>query len=102
MHEILENRMDQLRERCRERHVRRLEAFGSAVGGDFDPATSDVDFLVDFESLSPAAHAKAYFGLLGDLQDMFRRNVDLVEVEAIRNPFFLRSIAGQRVVLYAA
>jgi predicted nucleotidyltransferase len=102
MHEILEDRIEQLRERCRDRHVRRLEAFGSAVGGDFDPATSDVDFRVDFESLSPAAYAKAYFGLLGDLQDMFRRNVDLIEVDAIRNPFFLRTIADQRVVLYAA
>lgn len=94
--------MDQLRERCRERQVRRLEAFGSAVGDAFDPATSDVDFLVDFETLSPAAHAKAYFGLLSDLQDLFHRDVDLIEVGAIRNPFFLRSIADQRIVLYAA
>jgi len=34
--------------------------------------------------------------------DLFGRNVDLVETGAIRNPYFLRAIAKDRVVLYAA
>lgn len=70
--------------------------------GNFDPATSDVDFLVVFKPLDPAAHAQAYLGLLGDLQDLFLRDVDLMETEAVRNPFFLQSMAEHRAVLYAA
>jgi hypothetical protein len=35
---------------CREFHVARLAIFGSASRDDFDPARSDLDFLVDFES----------------------------------------------------
>ncbi len=44
---------------CLRHNVRRLDLFGSAVGSDFDPATSDLDFLVEFgttrESLFAAA-----------------------------------------------
>jgi len=40
---------EELRELCRRFHVRRLDLFGSATGDDFDPARSDLDFLVEFE-----------------------------------------------------
>ena len=39
---------EELRDLCRRFHVRRLEVFGSAARGDFDPARSDIDFLVEF------------------------------------------------------
>ena len=42
---------DELEELCRRYHVRRLELFGSAVSGKFNPDTSDPDFLVSFEDL---------------------------------------------------
>ena len=35
-------------QRCRRNNVRRLDLFGSAVGPNFDPRTSDLDFLVEF------------------------------------------------------
>jgi predicted nucleotidyltransferase len=79
-----------------------IELFGSAVGNRFNPATSDLDFLVDFDSTPPAESARCYFGLLFALQDLFGRNVDLVETVAIRNPYFLQSVAKDWVVLYAA
>lgn len=87
---------------CRKFHVRTLELFGSAATEAFDATTSDLDFLVDFESLTPSKHAKCYFGLLFALEDLFGRDVDLVETTAIRNPYFLRSVAKQRTVVYAA
>lgn len=93
------NEVDQL---CRHHRVRRLELFGSAVSEQFDPASSDLDFLVQFLPLSPIAKADSYFGLLADLQDLFEREIDLVELEAIDNPFFLKSIQPSRQVLYAA
>jgi len=34
---------------CKRFRVRRLEAFGSAVTGRFRTATSDIDFLVEFQ-----------------------------------------------------
>lgn len=35
-------------ELCRRYGVARLSLFGSALTAEFDPATSDVDFLVEF------------------------------------------------------
>ena len=54
---------EELRDLCRRFHVRRLEVFGSAARGDFDPARSDLDFLVEFQPLPPGAYADAVFGL---------------------------------------
>lgn len=87
---------------CRLHHVRRLALFGSAVSGNFDPATSDFDFTVEFEPMPPAEHAQHYFALLEGLSDRLRRPVDLVEWDAVRNPYFRQQVAEQRVELYAA
>ena len=87
---------------CRRYRVRRLELFGSAVGKQFDHETSDLDFLVDFEELKPEQYADTYFGLLEGLRELFKRNVDLVMVSAVKNPYFLESIERSRTLLYAA
>jgi predicted nucleotidyltransferase len=85
MIDSLEFRLAEVAELCRKYRVKKFEVFGSAVDGDWKPATSDLDFLVDFLPMPPAEHSKSYFGLWFDLQDLFRRNVDLVETPAIRN-----------------
>ena len=98
---LIQSRLDDLKRACRAHHVRRLELFGSAATDDFNSA-SDLDFLVEFEPLEPVAHAQAYFDLLFAIEDMFGRKVDLVEVKAVSNPYFLGAIEPQRTVLYAA
>jgi predicted nucleotidyltransferase len=102
MQAFLEGKRGEIEELCRRYRVRQLELFGSAVGDRFDPRTSDFDFLVEFAPLPPAEHAHCYFGLLFALTDLFDRDVDLVEAGAIHNPYFLRAIAKDRVILYAA
>jgi predicted nucleotidyltransferase len=87
---------------CRHHHVCRLEPFGSAASGRFNLANSDLDFLVDFLPLAPADRADAYFGLLADLQDLFGRDVDLVESAALTNPYFKKAIDANRTLIYAA
>jgi predicted nucleotidyltransferase len=96
------DRLDAIRQLCRRYHVGRLELFGSAATGEFDELSSDVDFLVDLRPVDSATRADDYFGLLADLQDLFGRNIDLVEVGAITNPYFKRAIESTRTVLYAA
>jgi len=87
---------------CRLHHVRRIELFGSATGPGFDPACSDLDFLVAFGDLPADGYADAYFGLLEDLQSLFQRPVDLVVDSAIKNPYFRQAVDKTRTVLYAA
>lgn len=100
---LIEQNRDQLVELCRRFHVRRLELFGSAALRDrFDPDRSDLDFLVVFDAAPPRDSADRYFGLLAALEDLFGRHIDLVELEAIRNPYFREGIQRSRTPLYAA
>ena len=98
---IRENR-EALEALCRRFRVRRLERFGSAASAGFDPETSDLDFLVEFEKLEPEAYADTYFGLLEGLSALFQRRVALVMPSAVKNPYFLKSIERSRTLLYAA
>ena len=101
MHIVVSDRLDELNALCRLFHVQRLELFGSASRADFNPATSDLDFVVEFRE--DAAHGLSgdYFGLKLALEDLFGREVDLVMTGAIRNPYFARTIAETRVTVYA-
>ena len=87
---------------CRRFQVRRLELFGSASGERFAPASSDLDFLVEFEDPPADGYADAYFGLAESLRELFHRDVDLVVLSAVKNPYFLESIERSRTLLYAA
>ena len=87
---------------CRRFHVRRLEVFGSAVRDDFEPATSDVDFLVEFEDTNGANLFEAYFDLRRELATLLDRPVDLVMLSAVSNPYVRRNIESERKLLYAS
>lgn len=87
---------------CVRHRVRRLDLFGSAGGPGFDPASSDVDLLVEFADLTPGDYADHYFGLREDLRVLLGREIDLVVERAVRNPFFLESVRRSREVLFAA
>lgn len=87
---------------CRRYRVNRLELFGSAADGTFDPKHSDLDFLVEFELLSPAGHYEPYFGLLESLEELFERKIDLVESGAMRNPYFIAEVNASRKVVFEA
>ena len=99
---LLETNLAELAGICRERHVRRLAIFGSAARGEFKPGTSDLDFLVEFDPLPPAEHARHYFGLMADLERLYGVPVDLVEREPIRNPYFREALEESQVELYAS
>jgi hypothetical protein len=87
---------------CRRFQVRTLEIFGSALRDDFDPARSDLDFLVEFEDVPVLQFADLFFGLQETLSALFHLPVDLLTPESITNPFLLEGINRSRKVLYAA
>lgn len=86
---------------CRRFGARRLDLFGSAARGEFDPATSDLDFLVEFDDIPPARYAEAYFSLKEGLERLFGRPVDLVTDSSLVNPYFRSRIAGESRNVYA-
>jgi len=102
MNHLIEEKRSELELICRRRHVRRIELFGSATGPEFDPARSDLDFLVTFEDIPVDSYADEYFGLLEDLQGLFQRKVDLVMESSIENPYFRQAVEATRTLVYAA
>ena len=99
---ILEKRAD-IAALCRRYRVRHLEVFGSAArGDDFDPVSSDADFLVEFEPQSDLPPLEEFFGFQADLSRLLERSVDLVEERAVRNPYVFANINRTREVVYAA
>jgi len=92
-----------IEEVCRRYNVARLEVFGSASEGDFEPARSDVDFLIEFPSsqdLGPwLSH---YFEFKNELEQLLGHSVDLVMPKAMKNPYFIREVNRTRRVVYAA
>lgn len=102
MHPLVESKKPEVAALCRSRGVRRLELFGSAARGDFDPSTSDLDFLVELDADSAASPLDAYFGLKDELESLFNRPVDLVSAGSIRNPYIKAAIDRDRQLVYAA
>jgi len=91
-----------LDELCRRYRVRSLFLFGSAARDDFDAERSDMDLLVEFQAFPSGGYADAYFGLRESLEALFGRDVDLVALSAVRNPYMKADIERTRTLLYAA
>lgn len=102
MHSLIEDRRLRIDDLRRKYHVKRLELFGSAATGAFDQDESDVDFLVAFSPPGDFAAGDQYLGLLKGLEELFERKVDLVDISAARNPYFIADALRHRVRLYAA
>jgi predicted nucleotidyltransferase len=99
---ILAQHLRGIEDLCRKYAVECLEAFGSVTGPDFDPTRSDVDFLVLFGNHARLGSADQLLGLLADLEQLLGRKVDLVNMRAARNPYFIADALRHRVRLYAA
>ncbi len=85
---------------CRAYGVERLEVFGSAADGRFDPVRSDFDFIV---RLAPRPHeslARRYLGFAEALETLLGRHVDLLLDGPIENPYLRRSVNATRRVLH--
>ena len=87
---------------CQRFRIRKLEVFGSAArADDFNPESSDADFLVEFaQGVQP--DLQTLFGAKAALEKLLGRGVDLVEPGAVRNPYVLESINPSREAVYAA
>jgi predicted nucleotidyltransferase len=100
---VVQDKLREIEAICRRNSVQRLFVFGSAATGGFDPAKSDIDFLVVFDSRAVRGGLDdVYFRLLEELRTLFQREVDLVEARALQNPYLISSVNRTKRMLYAA
>ena len=84
---------------CKAYKVKTLYAFGSIVSDKFNNE-SDVDLIVDFESLDVLDYGDNYYNLKFSLENILKRNVDLLEEKAIKNPYFKKTLNKSKVLIY--
>lgn len=85
---------------CRRFGVRRLDLFGSAAQGRFDPATSDLDFIVEFADAGEPGYALRYLTFAEALEALFGRPVDLLTERMIGSRWFREALEGTRQRVY--
>lgn len=85
MHPSIATVLPEIRTLCRQHGVKRLELFGSAARNDFDPARSDVDLLLEWDSGAAGSLPGRWWALEEGLRRLLGRKVDLVTAGAIRN-----------------
>jgi len=85
---------------CERLGVARLELFGSAATGAFEPGRSDYDFLVELDENAPGSQAARWIDLAEALESLLGTHVDLVSPRAIRNPYFAREVERTRRPVY--
>jgi predicted nucleotidyltransferase len=90
----------QIKAFCEKYGVEQFALFGSVLRADFGP-DSDVDVMLKFKP----GHGFTFENtpdIQDDLQAIFRRKVDVIEMGRIRNPIRQRAIMDSHQVIYAA
>jgi predicted nucleotidyltransferase len=72
---------------------------GSILTNQFS-AQSDINLIVDFYEMPLEQYANNYYDLKSSLETILKRSVDLLEGQAIRNPFFKKEIQSKQQLIY--
>lgn len=86
---------------CEKHNVMHLYVFGSALTDKFGN-DSDIDLSVVFNrnSLSSSDYGDNYFSFLFALEDLLHRKIDLIEYEAVKNPYFKEELDATKQLIY--
>ncbi len=84
---------------CTRYSVERLDVFGSAVKGRFNPASSDLDFIVRMTGQRERGYARRFCSFADALVSLFGRPVDLLTESMIHNPYFRQDVDASRRIL---
>ena len=90
---------EQINNVCKQYNVNKLFAFGSVLTDTFGEH-SDVDLIVDFDKQAIKDHFLHYFDFKYSLENIFQREVDLLEEQPIRNKYLKKSIDNSKILIY--
>ncbi|MFV8369218.1 nucleotidyltransferase family protein [Flavobacterium sp. LB2R40] len=84
---------------CKTHNVKTLYAFGSVLTEKFN-SESDIDLIVEFQPLDVLDYADNYYDLKFSLETILKRQIDLLEEKAIKNPYFRKTINQNKQLIY--
>jgi hypothetical protein len=100
MNQLINSNIEKLRHLFITHQVNRAYIFGSVLSDRFGPE-SDLDFLVRFNvGLAPLEKGDLWWSLHDSLRDVFRREIDLLTEDSLKNPFLIAEINKTRKLIY--
>ena len=96
---LIENHSKDIMDLCKTHKVKSLYAFGSVLTDKFN-SESDVDLLVDFQQMDVLDYGDNYYELKFSLENILKRNIDLLEQKAIKNPYFIKNLNQTKKLIY--
>lgn len=96
---LIQHHIEEIKELCKKYHDAELYVFGSVLTSNFK-TDSDIDFLVRFAGVEPLDYFDNYMDFKEDLENLFSRRIDLLEVQTLKNPILKRSIDRNKIILY--
>ncbi len=91
--------IDDIRKLCVLHKVESLYLFGSALKDNLRE-DSDYDFVVSFKHMELESYPDNYFSLKFAIHDLLKRDIDLLEKQALNNPYLIKSIDNSKVLIY--
>ena len=96
---LIDKNIDKIRALCNKHKVARLFVFGSILTDNFKKS-SDIDLLVEFSGVDIYDYADNYFALKTALEKLLKRQIDLLEDKALKNPYLRKSINSSKRLIY--
>ena len=81
-------------------NIKEISVFGSSIRNDFT-SQSDVDFLIEFRN-SEKISLFDILDIQDYLQNITKRNIDIVEPASLANPYRREAIMNSKEPLYVA
>ena len=96
---LINRHIDELISLCNKHNVDKMYLFGSATTPNFKD-DSDIDFLVKFKTIDINDYFDNYLHFKENLIQLFGRDIDLLEEQALRNPILISSINKSKELVY--
>jgi predicted nucleotidyltransferase len=91
--------LEELNKICHTHLVDKLYVFGSAVTDKFN-MKSDIDFLVRFKEIDLVNYFENFLSLKSALEILYKRKVDLLEEQTLKNPVLIRTVNKSKKLIY--
>lgn len=98
---IIDQHIEDIQKLCVRHKVEQMFVFGSVLTKNFNE-NSDVDFLVKFGDIDLYDYFENLLNLKENLEKILLRNVDILEMQAVKNPYLKKSIDNSKLLIYGS
>ena len=96
---LIETNIQKIAALCKKYKVNKLFVFGSILTNRFND-NSDVDLVVSFNKAEVSDYFDNYLDFKYALEELFGREVDLLEEQTIKNPYLKKNVDTTKALIY--